>query len=76
MTTPARSFSCGSYAATARGEWLLDLMRRSPITTRLPEVRRAALRESCRAATSESALKHLFLDVMTGSQYERPHAHA
>uniref|UniRef100_A0A7R9VWC3 RING-type domain-containing protein n=1 Tax=Pseudictyota dubia TaxID=2749911 RepID=A0A7R9VWC3_9STRA len=56
------------YAATPRGAWLMDLLRASPIPG-LPDVRRAALRESCRVAPDESALKELFLDAVTGSPH-------
>lgn len=54
-------------AATQLGAWVLGLMQVSPFP--IPKLRKDALCESFRVATSEEELKDIFLDAVCGSPY-------
>ena len=54
-------------ATTQLGAWVLALLQLSPFP--IPRLRKDALRESFRVATSEEDLKDIFLDAVCGSPY-------
>lgn len=65
--TDTNALLAAEFAAASRRGWLINLLRTS--TFPVPQVRRAALRESIRAAPDDRTVTDIFFDAVCGSPY-------